>query len=150
VVWILEEAVVLRSFEVDILNRFKTWGLLRTSPKGEWIRGHLLDVGEDYPYRMWKLYSKFCEVLGQDPGTYQNFKTYIYLLKRLGLIYPVRREVTNRGFPKTFYAVVPSKELDPAWTRPLQTLYPKTDWKIPEQKTLYRLKYRKKRHTPPP
>lgn len=132
----------LRPFERDIIARFMVGGKWAASPKGEWIRGHLLDVGEDYPYRMWKLYARFCSHLGIRPGTYQNFKTYIYLLKRLGLIRPARRERTGRGFPRTYYAIVPGAENRPEWTRPLQVLYPKTDWTVPEQKERYKEKYR--------
>ena len=140
-----EELIELTECERDIYVRFTTggkapWG---ASPKGEWIRCYLMERGPASIYDMWKAYQRFASILGIRPGTYNNFKTYIWILKRLGLVRVVRRAPGSRGgFRKAYYAIVPGMEFSPLWRRPVQTLYPKTDWSIPEHKVKYRAKYR--------
>jgi hypothetical protein len=102
-----------------------------------------MERGQASVYDMWKAYQRFASILGVRPGTYTNFKTYVWILKQLGLVRVVRRAPGSRGgFHKAYYAITPGMEFSPLWRRPVQALYRKTDWTIPEQKTRYRAKYR--------
>jgi len=132
------------AFEVRIIERFSRGGKFAASPKGEWIRGYLLTFKEGYAYEMWKEYRQFAAYLGINPGTYISFKTYMWILKRLGLIRLVRRERVVRGFRKSIYAITPGMENSPLWRSPMQTAYPSIDWKIKpdEVKRALRAKYR--------
>ncbi len=132
----------LYPFELEIAARFSVGGTLTASPKSEWIRGYLLYFGEGYPYGMWKEYQVFARYLGIRPGSYALFVRHIWLLKKLGLIEPVRAEVRPGGMPRVYYRVKPGMEMSPLWRRPMQILYPSTDWSRPETKSVYREKYR--------
>ncbi|MEM4976347.1 MAG: hypothetical protein QXT64_03370 [Desulfurococcaceae archaeon] len=133
----------LYPFELEIATRFSVGGTLTASPKSEWIRGYLLHFGEGYPYGMWKEYQVFARYLGIRPGTYADFVKYVYYLRRLGLVVPVREGPSNRrGLPRVYYRVKPGTEMSPLWRRPLQALFPSADWSRPEVKSLYRGKYR--------
>ena len=89
--------------------------------KGVWIRGHLQEVGRDYVYGMYKLWKRFLEEAGLNikPGTYQQFRTYIYVLKRLGLIYRVGSP-SKSDFTKNFYVLSPEKINSPLWRNPFK------------------------------
>ena len=117
---------MLRPFEREIVRQIRTSprrvgaGGGRSIPrKGVWIRGHLQEVGRDYVYGMYKLWKRFLGEAGLNikPGTYQQFRTYIYVLKRLGLIhrvgYPSKSE-----FSKNYYALSPEKINSPKWQNP--------------------------------
>jgi len=132
----------LHPFEVEIATRFGIRGKWAASPKSEWIRGYLLTFGEGYPYEMWKRYCEFARYLGIRPGTYISFARHMWLLKRLGLIRPVKIKPRPGGFPKKVYRIVPGMEDSPLWRRPMQAMYPTTDWTRPERKRVYREKYR--------
>ena len=131
-------------FEVEIAERFSVGGKFTASPKGEWIRGYLLTFGRGYSYEMWKEYRQFASYLGIKPGTYENFRFYMWVLKRLGLIRLVRRGRARKGVDRRIYAIVPEMMDSPMWRRPLQAMYPSTDWTIksPEEKSVLRRKYR--------
>jgi len=128
--------IVLRPFEAEIIEIFRVHGT-RASPKGWWIRDHLMDVGKDYVYSMWKRYVRFCEAAKRvatvtiHPGPYRSFRTYVYLLRRLGLLTLVE-EVKGPGiYSRRYYAITPGRE-EPFedWLRPYQTIYPSADWKL--------------------
>ena len=78
---------MLRPFERDIVGEIRAspkrvGGGGRSIPrKGVWIRGHLQDVGRDYPYSMYRIWKRFLEGAGLNikAGTYQQFRTYICL-----------------------------------------------------------------------
>jgi len=53
----------------------------------EWIRNHLLEVKEDYPYNMWKIYVKETGFLR---CSYGSFRTNVWWLKKSGLITKTR------------------------------------------------------------
>ena len=132
----------LYPFEVNIATWFSMGGKRLSSPKSEWIRGYLLMFGEGYPYKMWKEYREFAEYLGIKPGSYTSFARHIWLLKKLGLIEPVRIEPRPGGIPRTIYRVKRRMIRSPLWRRPMQALYPSTDWTKPENRKRYREKYR--------
>jgi len=92
---------------------------------GTWIRDHLLEVREDYPYSMWKKFRDFKAAFGFRAGSYANFRRYIYFLKRLGLIEPVRGEYV-KGRLRIYYRVVPGTEPDPRWGIAQIACYPTT------------------------
>lgn len=131
-------------FEIEIKERFSRGGKFTASPKGEWIRGYLLTFKEGYAYEMWKEYKQFAAFLAINPGSYTSFKTYMWILKKLGLIKLVRRESVTRGFKKSIYAITHGMENSPWWKCPMQVAYPSIDWKIkpPEIKSVLRAKYR--------
>ena len=135
-------AVELRPFEEEIAADFRQFGKA-ASPKGRWIQGYLLTYGRGNPYSMWKAYQQFAATLGINPGTYNSFKTYLWILKKLGLVRVVTR-VRGKGFGKTYYAIRRGMENSPLWRHPMQAAYPKTDWKIKTlgEKRALRQKYR--------
>jgi hypothetical protein len=94
---------------------------------GVWIRNHLLTVGADYTYNMWKRFSEFLESQGVGPPPkYQSFAHYVWVLKEIGLIKPVERERGISGFPRTYYTIAPGREVDlEAWKNPQAKKYGK-------------------------
>lgn len=153
---------LIRPFEEELVERFGSIGKMVHPKTGErgwkgiWIRGHLLDVKTDYVYSMyltWRdVFCLYAEGTGVriNPGTYQAFRTYFYLLKQLGLVrvyLKMSKKPGDRGLPKVHYEVVPERIDDPAWTRPFQTRYPATDWTIKSatEKRELREKYPRRR-----
>lgn len=96
-------------------------------PKGTamWIRDHLTSVGEDYVYGMWKRFRKEKEGLGYRAGSYQNFRRYIYMLQRLGLVQKTRTVKSKEDWmkDKNYYAVIAGKENHEGWENPQRVLY---------------------------
>ena len=117
---------MLRPFEVEIVKEIRTHperpgpGGRSIPRKGVWIRGHLEDVGRDYPYSMWKLWRSFLQRAGLKikAGTYQAFRNYIYVLRRLGLIR--RAGGSPSTFTKKYYALNPEKINSPLWRNPFK------------------------------
>jgi len=127
----MEVEVVLRPFEEEIVNKFKvfSWkhgGGKAIPRKGVWIKQHLLDVNEDFVYGMWQRWIAFVRVARDmkaeiELGTYAAFRTYIYLLKKYGLIVPTKRErarTTSPGFFRQYYRVNTRLLKDPRWLNP--------------------------------
>ena len=120
---------MLRPFEQEIVREIRVRperpgaGGRSVPRKGLWIRGHLQDVGRDYVYGMYRRWRFFLEDAGLNinAGTYQAFRTYIYVLKELGLVQ--RAGVTpSRGFPKSYYALNPDRIASPLWENPFKHL----------------------------
>ena len=117
---------MLRPFELEILREIRTPperpgpGGRSVSRKGVWIRGHLQDVGQDYPYNMWKLWREFLGEAGlkMKAGSYQAFRTYIYILKRLGLI--GRAGGSPSTFSKKYYELNREMVNSPMWRSPFR------------------------------
>jgi len=91
-----------------------------------WIRDHLMEVEEDYMWRMYKLFSKDMEEFGYRVPRYNTFYKYFYVLKRLGLIRKTREE---RGlYPKAkkrvYYEIVPGTEAREEWLSPQKYVFP--------------------------
>jgi len=125
----------LRPFELEIAMRMRTFGKIATSPTGEWIKNHLLDVRMDWVYRMWRRYQRFIEIVRElgiariPEPSYNSFKRYVQLLRKLGLITVIEQRPTRyfpQGKPRTYYVVVREKLDDPAWKHAYQALYPVT------------------------
>lgn len=125
--------VTLRPFESEIIENFKTFSITagggKSRPrKGVWIKGHLLDIGGDgdFVYSMWQKWADFVLVAhGMDAklevGTYTSFRTYVYLLKKYGLVIPGKRErakTTTVRFQRQYYKVNPMRLEDPLWRNP--------------------------------
>ena len=88
------------------------------------IREYLLSVGEGSPYDFYKCFKRV-----KPDTSYKNIAYYFYLLKRAGLITPVRKEPSSRGgFDRTVYRIVPGMENHPGWLHPQQIFYPDTKW----------------------
>lgn len=85
---------------------------------GDFIKNHLQAVGEDYCYKVYKL---FCEVLqkeGQRCPVYPSFRKYWWILTKLGLIEVVRRETGERRMLISIYQLVPENVDSAAWQNP--------------------------------
>ena len=92
---------------------------------GIWIRDHLLQNVEDYPFNMWHQFKK----LKKNPGTYQNFRNFVYWLLQLELIKFVREEPSDAfNFqPRRLYTYVPENiDKDELWRNPRRSLYPES------------------------
>jgi len=90
---------------------------------GMWIRDHLLQNVEDYIFNMWRQFKKF----KKNPGSYQNFRNYIYWLLQLELIKFVREEpsAVPDFQPRRIYTYVPENvDKEELWTNPRRALYP--------------------------
>lgn len=152
----------LKPYEREIIELWRVgppgepwkWSYSAVSPKSAWIKGFLAEKGEAYVKEMFTAWLQFVEKAKEygvkiKAGNYQTMKQHVWLLNKLGLVIPVRREPSKRKgyFKRTYYSLNPAKVDDPAWNRPLQTLYPRSDWsKIPdERKTEIRQKMRQKR-----
>lgn len=84
------------------------------------IREYLSHVGEGYPYEFYKCFQKI-----KPTTSYASVRRYFYILKRLGLIEPVRKEPSSKGgFKRTYYRIVIYD--DPRWFAPQEALYPET------------------------
>jgi hypothetical protein len=96
-------------------------------PTGLFIREYLLEHGEAYPQEIWRALKEKRKSLGIAYGTVRSFHlNYIYVLKKLGLIQPVRREKVNpKWFPRTYYRIVPGMEDSPLWSAPQIALDPR-------------------------
>lgn len=96
-------------------------------PTGLFIRDYLVKHREGYPQQMWRALKSARTEREIICGTYQSFRmNYIYVLKKLGLIRPVRRErIHPKWFPRTYYSIVPGKEDDPRWAHPQIALDPR-------------------------
>ncbi len=118
-------------------------------PTGIFIRDYLREHKQGYAQEIWRSLKKK-RGKGIYTGSYQSFRVnYIYVLKKLGLIMPVKRERAPRPewFPRTYYSIVPSREEDPAWRHPQIALDPRRGGPT------YRRKYakaRKKKLLPKP
>lgn len=118
----------LRPFEEEIVrgirrNPEEPGAAGRSIPrKGVWIRGHLQEVGRDYPYRMWKLWREFLEEAGLKikAGKYAGFRNYVYVLRRLGLIHRAGGEPSFWG--KRYYALNPDRIDSPLWRNPFAAI----------------------------
>lgn len=93
---------------------------------GVWIRDHLLRVGEDYVGGMYREFKREKQERGVKCGSYQNFRQYIWWLRKLGLIEFVRSEPSENPLlveGRRYYRVVEGREDDPAWLNPRKMLY---------------------------
>jgi len=106
--------------------------------KGLWLKAHLLDVGEDFVYDMWRRWAAFVRVAHEreahiELGTYTALRTYVFLLKKYGLVIPTRRErakSTSRDFFRQYYRVNPRLLKDPRWLNPYRPYPSWLKWKL--------------------
>jgi hypothetical protein len=113
----------LEEWEREIIARFRTGGFIGASPKAEWVRGYLREHGRGYPYGMWRRWLVFAGAAGCRRGTYTSFVRFLWILKRLGLVREAGGEETGRGFPRTYYELVPGMEESELWSNPVKALY---------------------------
>lgn len=85
------------------------------------IREFLLHVGEGGPNDFIKAYRKV-----KKKTSYDSARRYFYILKRLGLIEPTRREWGKGFIPRQLYRLCAGSESDPRWEAPQAALYPET------------------------
>jgi len=129
----------LQPWEEDILKDFKSFakethfGGRATPRKGRWIRGYLLmrirqgHIDGDYLLNIHRGWRTFCAKaralkginLG-NPGSYQVFKEYFWLLEKAGLVLPRRQEKASRGgiLLRHYYVVNRTKENSLLWSNP--------------------------------
>jgi hypothetical protein len=96
---------------------------------GCWIRDHLLQIGKDYPYNMWKLFKAQMKSFNYKPPCYLSFSKYIYMLEKLGLLRKLPRKgkmsqpKVRTAIPRQFYCLEMKKLNDPAWLCPWKALF---------------------------
>ena len=97
------------------------------APTGLFIRDYLLKHKRGYGQEIWRSLKAERAERGIITGSYQSFRVnYIYVLKKLGLIEPVKRErVHPKMFARIYYSIVPGREDDPAWRHPQIALDPR-------------------------
>jgi len=122
---------MVRDFEKEIAGNFRRGGFRFVSPKSEWIKEHLLDVGRDYPRRMFERFREFVEVLEVDfdPGEYGDFNNHLYRLRELDLVEVVEREPRkdqpgNPDWGRAMHSVVEENIESEKWDAPTRYLYP--------------------------
>jgi len=95
---------------------------LRHHLAGLAIREFLQIVGEGGPSDFFKAYRKV-----KEKASYAAARRYFWILKKLGLIEPTRRELgQSHTIAKQLYRIVPGMENDPRWSAPQVALYPNT------------------------
>lgn len=96
---------------------------------GLWIKEHLDEVGEDYVLNMFNQMERHFKTLkpGKEYqiGSYQTFRTFIWVLQELKLIILVREESVKDKISRRYYALNQDKINDPAWNNPRDALYGK-------------------------
>jgi len=145
----------LRDFEEKIISEFHpeiiTPGKGKAKSRlGWWIRGHLQDVGEDYPYHMWERWISFCSIAHSvkvliPKNNYTQFAVYMGLLETNKLIKVVREEPKPRKRIKIKYYSVVEENIDgDLWINPRKASSHYKKWsELPEEK---KEQYRKSRH----
>jgi hypothetical protein len=120
-------------------------------PTGIFIRDYLMEHKQAYVQEIWRALKEERGEMKIMVGSYQSFRVnYIYVLKKLGLIRPVKRERVPRQpswFARVYYSITPGREEDPAWRHPQIALDPRRGGPT------YRRKYakaRKKKLLPKP
>jgi len=89
---------MVTTFEEDIITRLKRFG--RSEPRtSAWILGHLAQVGEDYPWNMWRGYLSFIPSIERytRPPSYSAFWRVLYELRKEGKIIIARYGPSSRG-----------------------------------------------------
>lgn len=145
----------MRDFEEKILSEFHpkiiTPGKGKAKSRlGWWIRGHLQDVGEDYPYHMWERWINFCSIAHSmkvhiPKNNYTQFAIYMRLLEKNKLIKVVREEPCPQKRVTTKYYSVVRENLDSdLWSNPRKASSHHKKWsELSEEK---KEQYRKSRH----
>jgi hypothetical protein len=161
-VWrVVEDEVfpIVRNFELELIRefcepkRYEGWG--HAKPRlGVWIRGHLLDVGEDYLYGMWKRFLEFCDFAHEmgvryPKNDYGDFLTYIWVLEREGLVRLVREEFYRPRVPRRFYSLVMGQFDTDLWLNPRRGEISLDEWRHRYQTPEKREQYYRARKGPP-
>lgn len=133
----------MKTYEEEIIKKWRStpqspmFAYSAVSPKAAWIRGYLLERGEGYQEQMWRSWQSFIKGAHEKGahirvGSERSFATYIWVLKKLNLITPTRREINPRksNIKRQYYRLNPDKIDSPAWKRPFQVLYPASDSKL--------------------
>jgi len=120
-------------------------------PTGLFVHDYLLEHKQAYVQEIWRALKAERAEMGITVGSYQSFRmNYIYVLKKLGLIGPVKRERVPEQpswFARVYYSITPGREDDRAWRHPQIALDPRRGGPT------YRRKYvkaRKKKLLPKP
>ena len=86
---------------------------------GIMIRDHLADVGENYPYGIYRHLREALTEEGYHAPTYDSVRRFLYSLRRAGLITLKRSEDTGKPFPRNYYAIVPRLRRSDIWLDPV-------------------------------
>ena len=94
-------------------------------PTSLFIREHLKVAKLDYGLNMYNILKAERALLGLPIGSWQNFRNYIWNLKKLGLIRPVGTAPSlYQGQIKQYYELIPEQIKNKAWNNPRAFLYP--------------------------
>ena len=94
---------------------------LKEALAGLAIREFLISVGEGCPNDFYKAYRRV-----KKTASYESARRYFYILKKLGLVEPTRREWGKGYIPRQLYRICVGAESDPRWGAPQAALYPET------------------------
>lgn len=128
----------LLPFEESIIREFKPpegeapgfYGKGKMKPRlGHWIKAHLQEQGEDYPYRMWKLWNNLCitaNALGVmiPTNNYTQFVIYMRCCQLAKLIKQVRKVPYRVKYDPehtiyiTYYSVIEENIDSDLWDNP--------------------------------
>lgn len=112
----------------DKALRLRGWGSPWAVPTGLFIREYLLEHGMAFGQEIWRALKEARLARGLGVCTYDSFRrNYIYVLKKLGLIEPVKEQVVRgEWFPRRYYRIVPGKErLTKEWKAPQKAFDPR-------------------------
>ena len=94
----------------------------------QFIRRYLTENGKGYPYKIHRDWCRHLEQLGMKSPTFESFRKYFWLLKKLGLIRrtesPPYKQVSY--IPRQYYAILENprcKDGEDAWANPQVALY---------------------------
>lgn len=155
----------MQPFEEEIVREFHPptgeapglYGKGTMKPRlGLWIRGHLLDVGEDYPYGMWKQWNDLCNTANSigvmiPTNNYTQFVIYMSLLQSAGLIEVVREKPyrmeddPEKRIRIKYYSTIQENIDSDLWNNPRKGSPSYKVWKdIPQEKREQYYKSRRK------
>lgn len=120
---------------LDVTQTGKGMSFGKKVKKSLFIYYNLQLFGTDYPYRMWLVWRELNRYLGYaGAGTYDNFRLYIYRLKKLGLIKSVGEARIGfelepkfrdkfRKYRRIYYRITPGIMNFIGWVNPFYALY---------------------------
>lgn len=134
----------LKDFEKKIVEKWKgtaeepwKFGPGAVSPKSYWIRGYLLEHGEGYTQLMWTRWQSFVAMARGSgtkirAGSLESFRLYMWILKKLRLIIPSRKEQNPRKsfHHRQYFRLDKTRLSSPVWKNPFGNVYPRSLHKV--------------------
>lgn len=93
-------------------------GFRRKLGTGEFVRNYLREHGPSRNYVIWQAYRDYCEKHGYSGIEYDNFRSYFWYLKKVGLVEVDHYEKCPRGGRYIYYRLNPEMLGDSSWKNP--------------------------------